>query len=618
MKRISALHCDDEVLFLWLGEWNLKEREKGCSFLADSFVELTLLSQPVKNWIDIALSANLLNNFVKSMPTLPDGDERKAANLDQRLKSLILSVLPNDQMNSVINCLTAKSTWDDLILYHEGPSDVKESKVMDLKLCYNTFKYKKGETLTQTFTRHKALMNELVNDGIKLSKLEINTGFINGLPKKWLSFCQSLRNTNHVKESKLVTLFGKLKYEENLIDSIYETEKKKSLATKTPLSTAFFSTSIIQDFQDSPDDKEDTRSSQDYLIDLEEEYQEGDLLAKSKRFLKKWVLKKPKLRPNKDFEAKYNKVKAKLALLSSGTSSKSLMVKNKGLFAEAYEGDEEYVSYDDNEMTEVKVLIAVDNDKNSAIGKESAKNGEWVKISMRKVHTLLEMEENDERKTFLDYLCNDLNYVEEQRSNLILKENQNLRKELKGLTDITKTWLKNSNNLNQCISEQIPTQKKRILGVDQLTKDPSSSEQKDLVFIKSSSDDTKVILTSKSQINITNPSIVVTDSSATNYDSADESLVCSTPLPRPEKIVGAEPVSGPKTIKLILKSNSIFKAETLKGVIINEPSLVLAKGNKSVSSLKINSAPAGKLKNVKTDDGIPLAIVMKELNDLKL
>ncbi|GJT63569.1 hypothetical protein Tco_1015049 [Tanacetum coccineum] len=75
-------------------------------------------------------------------------DERKAANLDQRLKSLIMSVLPDDQMNSIINCLTAKSTWDDLILYHEGPSNVKETRVMDLKLCYNTFKFKEGESLT--------------------------------------------------------------------------------------------------------------------------------------------------------------------------------------------------------------------------------------------------------------------------------------------------------------------------------------------------------------------------------------------------------------------------------------------------------------------------------------
>ncbi|GJZ54155.1 hypothetical protein Tco_0609040, partial [Tanacetum coccineum] len=200
-------------------------------------------------------------------------EERKAANLDQRLKSIIMYVLTDDQMNYIINCLTIKFTWDDLILYHEGPNDVKESRVMDLKLCYNTSKFKEGESLTQTFTIYKALMNELVNDGIKLSKLEINTGFINRLPKKWLAFYHSLRNTNHVKESKLASLFGKLKYEENLINNIYDTNKEKTLVPGTPLSAAFFSTSIVQDFQDSPDDEEDTRSSQEYMNDLEEEYQ---------------------------------------------------------------------------------------------------------------------------------------------------------------------------------------------------------------------------------------------------------------------------------------------------------------------------------------------------------
>ncbi|GKB09270.1 hypothetical protein Tco_0837582 [Tanacetum coccineum] len=167
-------------------------------------------------------------------------------------------------------------------------------------------------------------MNELVNDGIKLLKLEINTGFINGLPKKWLSFCQSLRNTNHVKDSELASLFGKLKYEENLIYDIYETEKSKSLVSATHLSTAFISTSIVHDFQDSHDDEEDTRSSHEYLNDLEEEYQARALLAKSKRFFKK-----------------------------------AATIKKKGLIAEAYEWNEEEMSSNDNEMVEVKVLMAL-------------------------------------------------------------------------------------------------------------------------------------------------------------------------------------------------------------------------------------------------------------------
>ncbi|GKA34071.1 hypothetical protein Tco_0720500 [Tanacetum coccineum] len=53
-------------------------------------------------------------NIIKNGPFIPmadgqrkpegqwTGDGRKAANLDQRLKSLIMYVLPDDQMNSVI------------------------------------------------------------------------------------------------------------------------------------------------------------------------------------------------------------------------------------------------------------------------------------------------------------------------------------------------------------------------------------------------------------------------------------------------------------------------------------------------------------------------------------
>nr|GFA29197.1 hypothetical protein [Tanacetum cinerariifolium] len=463
-------------------------------------------------------------NIIKNCPFIPmtasqkkqegqqTGDERKATNLDQRLKSLIMSVLLDDQMNSVINCLTAKSTWDDLQLYHEGPSDVKESRVMDLKLCYNTFKFKEGETLKQTFTGYKALMNKL-------------------------------------------------------------------------------------EFQDSPDNEEDTRSSHEYLNDLEEEYQARALLAKSKRFFKKGTQRfnsakatdqtechkygkkghfvrdcwskalvpsyqspfqpkplspsqhKPELRPTKDFEAKYNKVNAKLALLSSSAlASKAVTIKNKGHIVEAYEWDEEEVSTYENKMVKVKVLMAL-VEENDAISKEGTKNE-----------------------------------------------------------------------------------------VDQLNEDPSSSGQKDLVFVKSLADDTKVsilcierpwlseaeglilpnhdtgrILPTESQRNTTDPLVDANDSSATECDSTNESSVYSIPLPPLKKLDGAKPISGPKTIKSILRLKSTFKAETLKGVAINKPSSAPAKGNKNSSASKVNSAPAGKLKSVKIKDDPPLAIHLKIL-----
>ncbi|GJU45791.1 hypothetical protein Tco_1203057 [Tanacetum coccineum] len=252
--------------------------------------------------------------------------------LEYRYGQLNVALLLEVEISQIGKRGSCATSLDDLILYHGGLSDVKESRVMDLKLCYNTFKFKEDESVTQTFTRYKALMNELVNDGIKLLKLEINIGFINGLPKKWLAFCQSLRNTNHVKESELASLFGKLKYKENLIDNIYETNKEKTLVSTTPLSTAFISTSIVQDFKDSLDDEKDVRSSQDYVNDLEEEYQARSLLAKSKRFFKK---------------------------------------------------DEEEVSSD--RETEVKALMALAEEERVSFSKECARNGERVQISIRKL-----------------------------------------------------------------------------------------------------------------------------------------------------------------------------------------------------------------------------------------
>ncbi|GKB72405.1 hypothetical protein Tco_0933817 [Tanacetum coccineum] len=137
----------------------------------------------------------------------------------------------------------------------------------------------------------------------------------------------------------------------------------------------------------------------------------------------------------------------------------------------------------------------------------------------------------------------------------ILKENKNLRKELKELTAIIETWLKSSNKVNQCISEQIPSQKKTRLGLDQLIEDPFGSGKTDLIFVNSPTEDTKVsilgverpwlseaegfivpkyntsrILPAESQVKIIDPLIAITDSLAIKYDSANESLACSTPF----------------------------------------------------------------------------------------
>nr|GEV32767.1 hypothetical protein [Tanacetum cinerariifolium] len=352
-------------------------------------------------------------------------DERRVVVQDQRLKSIIMSCLPHDIMESVISCVSAKETWTDLVHNFEGPSDTKENRIMDLKLEYQTFRANSAKSLSQTYTRYKTLLSELANDGVSLSKHEINVGFVNNIYRRFL-------------------------YEDNLIQRMYS-DTKKALIT-TPLSfaisTTFFSNNVIWNFQEHYDDEVDERSSEEYLGDLNVEYQERSLLANSKCFIKRRnnfscqranenteVYKghfardyfsktynpsyqspmnnfsavskgfQPKFTPKiiqsspnsnsqtnlkfqKDYKAESKKMKAKLALFEASPSSpqmpKTLQPKNKGLVAEIFDWDEKEV-FDEEEVTKVKVLMSLGDDE-LTVGKNHARNGEWVDITMRKRH----------------------------------------------------------------------------------------------------------------------------------------------------------------------------------------------------------------------------------------
>ncbi|GJU07794.1 hypothetical protein Tco_1124224 [Tanacetum coccineum] len=368
----------------------------------------------------------------------------------------------DDIMESVISCETTKAIWNDLVHSFKGPSDTMENRIMDLKLEYQTYRVKPSESLLQAYTRYKTLLNKLANDGVNLSKHEIN-----------------------------------ISMEENSNDEV------------------------------------DERSSEEYLRDLDIEFCKRSLLANSKHFIKrrnnfssqkanedtdcyKCGKSQPEPKIQKDYKTEYKKIKAKLALLEASASTshnpKTSQSKNKGLVAETFDLYDEELS-DDEEITQVKVLMALANNE-LTMGKNYACNGEWIDITMRKVNILLSMDEDVDWQNYLKYINVDLKYVEEKRLNLLSKYNkivfelnkcsddllvlkqtklevvtfqiQNtkltklnhaLQEQLKEERKINEKWLTSSKKVSQCISEQIPDQKKKILEGEMLTE---SSSKKDV------------------------------------------------------------------------------------------------------------------------------------------
>nr|GEV72728.1 retrovirus-related Pol polyprotein from transposon TNT 1-94 [Tanacetum cinerariifolium] len=54
--------------------------------------------------------------------------------------------------------------WNDLILAHEGPSDIRDTKIATLRLKFNAFKSLEGEKVNGTFIKLKCLLNDLENN----------------------------------------------------------------------------------------------------------------------------------------------------------------------------------------------------------------------------------------------------------------------------------------------------------------------------------------------------------------------------------------------------------------------------------------------------------------------
>ncbi|GJV76077.1 retrovirus-related pol polyprotein from transposon TNT 1-94 [Tanacetum coccineum] len=128
----------------------------------------TLEDRPFVPMSSLSTSENLLP---KRQNQLSNADSR-LANQDKRLKSIIISCIPNDVMKSVIKCKTAKEMWNDLILAHEGPSDTRDTKITALRLKFNAFKSLEDEKVNGTFTRLKCLLNDLENNGVTIPQAE--------------------------------------------------------------------------------------------------------------------------------------------------------------------------------------------------------------------------------------------------------------------------------------------------------------------------------------------------------------------------------------------------------------------------------------------------------------
>ncbi|GKD61576.1 hypothetical protein Tco_1299085, partial [Tanacetum coccineum] len=151
----------------------------------------------------------------------------------------------------------------------------------------------------------------------------------------------------------------------------------------------------------------------------------------------------PEPKIHKDYKTEYKKMKGKLAILEASPST----------------SQNPKTSQSKNKGL---VLMALADDE-LTMGNNHTRNGEWINITMRKVNILLYMDEDADWENYLKYI-------------------------------------------NVVLNEQIPNQKKKIIGGDVLTESSSKKDvNKNLFILASMVYDHKMVLKSKDWVERHNP-----------------------------------------------------------------------------------------------------------------
>ncbi|GKA93511.1 hypothetical protein Tco_0815497 [Tanacetum coccineum] len=231
--------------------------------------------------------------------------------------------------------------------------------------------------------------------------------------------------------------------------------------------------SISQAEDSDSDVEEDTKSSNKFLDDLNAEFHDKALLINQRRLYKR---------------------SGRIDAMPKGKSK-------KGLVAESFDWDEEFVSYEDEGVTKVKEFMSISKDGPS-VGKGGA---------------------------MLDYTYVDLYCVEDHRKNLLSKFNSlnqefsSYKDEITDLKKVIEKWASSKVTLDQLLFEQIPSNIVHAVGGRGKKKDTISSKED--VFSKASE---------SPFVNISNVN--------SNFESESESDNLE-PLPSLPKLIGAKPTN---------------------------------------------------------------------------
>ncbi|GJU58739.1 retrovirus-related pol polyprotein from transposon TNT 1-94 [Tanacetum coccineum] len=141
-------------------------------------------------------------------------EEKDRYNADIRATNIILQGLPKDIYLFINHYTDAKGIWDNVKMLLEGLELTKEDRESQLYDDFEHFRQNKGKTIHDYYVQLAKLINDMRNIKMTMSKIQLNSKFVNNMLPEWGRFVTAVKLNKGLKDSNFDQLYAYLKQHE--------------------------------------------------------------------------------------------------------------------------------------------------------------------------------------------------------------------------------------------------------------------------------------------------------------------------------------------------------------------------------------------------------------------
>ncbi|KAJ9544909.1 hypothetical protein OSB04_024616 [Centaurea solstitialis] len=144
-------------------------------------------------------------------------EQRTRHLIDKRALTLLIMALPNDMYARVDSRTNARDVWLEIEQQMQGGDTALESQKESALNAYEGFKARENESLTESYQRLNAFVNDLRRLGVEKTKYEVNVKFLKNLTPEWQNLAINIQLSRNLGIMGLHDLFSMMVQHEEFI-----------------------------------------------------------------------------------------------------------------------------------------------------------------------------------------------------------------------------------------------------------------------------------------------------------------------------------------------------------------------------------------------------------------